>query len=148
MKASEPHCRIKEARERAGLSMDEVAIRSGISWNSIYDLETCEGDLCAGYSPKEVERLCGATGIRPVDVFADGVSEPAISADELIRRIRDECHSRRITIEQFEEIVGWSIGACMNKPEVFLEEITVDGLKWLCEELRVDWRRVILSFDK
>jgi len=144
---SETHRRIKEARERAGLSIDEVAVRSGINWNSIYDLETYEGDLCAGYSPNEVQQLCQAIGIRPIDVFAEDVSAPAVSADELMRRIRDECQARRITMEQFEDIVGWSFGGCMDKPQVLLEEISIDGLQWLCRELSIDWRRVILGLD-
>ena len=147
MKVIEPHRRIKEARERAGLSIDEVAVRSGINKNSIYDFEMVEGDLCAGYSPKEVQRICRVIGIRPVDVFADNVSGSAVSQEELIRRIREECGSRGITIEQFEDVVGWSFGACMEKTEVLLEEISIDGLQWLCRELNIDWRRVILSLD-
>ena len=29
--------------------------------------------------------------------------------------------------------------------ESLLEDMTVDGLQWLCRELRIDWRRVLLS---
>jgi len=141
MKAVEPHYRFKEARERAGLSIDEVAIRSGTESLSIFDLEGFEGGLTRGYSSKEVLHLCQAVGIHPIELFADIISESAISADELIRRIRDECSSRGVTLEQFEDIVGWSLSGCMDEPELLLEGINIDGLQWLCRELKIDWRR-------
>lgn len=144
MQAVEPRHRFKEAREQAGLSLDEVAIRTGIESLSIFDLEEFEGDLTCCYSPKELQKLCQAVGIRPIALFTGAISEPAVSAEELIRRIRDECGSRGVTLEQFEDIVGWSLIGYMDKPEVLLESISIDGLQWLCRELRIDWRRVIL----
>jgi hypothetical protein len=92
-----------------------------------------------------VQKFCRVLGIRPVELFADSIPEPAVSAAELVRLIHAECDSRGITLEQFEDAVGWRLSACIEPPAYMLEDMTVDGLQWLCRELRIDWRRVFLS---
>jgi hypothetical protein len=62
----------------------------------------------------------------------------------LVSRIHEECRLRGITLEQFEDIVGWRFSACLE-PERLLDDITIDGLQWLCRELHVNWHRVILG---
>jgi transcriptional regulator with XRE-family HTH domain len=147
MKEAAPHRRFKEARERVGLSIDDVAIRSGVESLSICDIEEIEGDLTRGYSPKEVQQLCQAVGIRPIELFANIISEPAVSAEDLIELIDAEIKSRRITLEQFEDAVGWKLSELMQSPRRLLEDISIDGLQWLCRELRIDWRRVMVGLD-
>jgi transcriptional regulator with XRE-family HTH domain len=138
-----PHIRFREARERAGLSPDELAAKSGVSDAAIWDIEASEHDLTCCYSPRDVQKFCRVLGIRPVELFGDEISEPAVSPDELVRLIHEECHSRGVTLEQFEDAVGWRLTACIEPPEKLLEDMTVDGLQWLCRELRIDWRRAI-----
>jgi DNA-binding XRE family transcriptional regulator len=140
-----PHLRFREARERLGLSPDEVASRSGVSSPSIWDLEEIEGELTSCYSPRDIQQLCRVLGIRPVELFADSIAESPVSAGELVQRIHTECRSRGVTLEQFEDAVGWRLSACIEPPEHLLEDMTVDGLQWLCRELRIDWRRVFLG---
>lgn len=38
-------------------------------------------------------------------------------------------------------------GNACSRLKHLLEEITIQGLKWLCDELRIDWRRVLLSLE-
>ena len=73
MTATAPHLRFREARERLGLSPDEVAQRSGVSSAGVWDIEECEGDLTCCYSPRDVQQFCRVLGIRPVELFADEV---------------------------------------------------------------------------
>jgi len=138
-----PHIRFREARERLGLSPDEVAAQSGVSDAGVWDIEACEGDLTCCYSPRDVQKFCRVLGIRPVQLFGGEISESPVSADELVRLIHEECHSRGVTLEQFEDAVGWRLSACIEPPERLLEDMTVDGLQWLCQELRIDWRRAL-----
>jgi transcriptional regulator with XRE-family HTH domain len=138
-----PHIRFREARERLGLSPDEVAARSGVSDAGVWDIEACEGDLTRGYSPRDVQKFCRVLGIHPVELFGEEISEPAVSADELVQLIHEECRSRGVTLEQFEDAVGWRLSACIEPPERLLEDMTVDGLQWLCRELRIGWRRAM-----
>jgi hypothetical protein len=147
MTTTAPHIRFREARERLGLSPDELAAQSGFSASGVWDIEAREGDLTCCYSPNDVRKFCRVLGIRPVELFAAEISEPAVSASELVRLIRDECRSRGVTLEQFEDAVGWRLNACIEPPERLLDDITVDGLQWLCRELHIDWHRVFLSYD-
>lgn len=145
MAATAPHLRFKEARERLGLSPDELATRSGVSAAGIWDIESCESDLTRCYSPRDIQQFCRVLGIRPIDLFGGDIAEPAVSACDLVQRIHEECQSRGVTLEQFEDAVGWRLSQCIEPPEYLLEDITIDGLQWLCRELRIDWRRVLLS---
>lgn len=145
---ADPHVRFRDARERLGLSPDELAARSGVSDTggaAIWDIEACANELTSCYSPRDVQKFCQVLGIRPIELFADRITEPSVSADELVQRIHAERRSHGVTLEQFEEAVGWRLSACIEPPEHLLEDMTVDGLQWLCRELRIDWRRVLLS---
>jgi DNA-binding XRE family transcriptional regulator len=139
-----PSQRFKELRERAGFSREEAASRMGISSPSVWDIEAFEDELTSCYSPSQVRRFCEAMSVRPVELF--GVStEPAVLAGELADRIRAECRKRNITLEQFEDAVGWKLSECLDPPERLLEDMTLDGMQWLCRELGIDWHRVIMG---
>jgi transcriptional regulator with XRE-family HTH domain len=140
-----PHIRFREARERLGLEIYDLASRSGFSCEEVFDIESLEGDLTRCYSPREVRKFCRVLRIRPVELFADSIAEPAVTAAELVRLIHAECESRGITLEEFEDAAGWRLSAWMEPPERLLEEMSIDGLRWLCQELRIDWRKVFLT---
>jgi transcriptional regulator with XRE-family HTH domain len=140
-----PEFRFREFRERAGLSHDEAARQMDISSPSLWDIENCEGELSACYSPSQVRQFCRVLGVRPGELFGVETEEPPVSAAQLVRLIHEQCHSRGVTLEQFEDPVGWRLSACIEPPERLLEDMTVDGLQWLCRELRIHWHRVILS---
>jgi transcriptional regulator with XRE-family HTH domain len=140
-----PHIRFRQARERLGLSPQEVAAQSGVPQADIWEVEGIEGDLTCCYSPKQVQQFCRVLGISPVELFADAIAEAPIPAAELVQLINAECLARGVTLQQFEEVVEWRLTSCMEPPEMLLEDMTIDGLQWLCRELRIDWRRVLLS---
>jgi DNA-binding XRE family transcriptional regulator len=112
-----PHIRFRQAREQRGLSPEEIAERSGVSSPGIRDIETVEGDLTSCYSPNDIRQFCRVLGIHPVELFGEEISEPTVSADELVKRIRGECRLRGVTLEQFEDVVGWRLSASMEPPQ-------------------------------
>ena len=134
--------RFRELRERAGLTQEEAANRMGIS---PFHIETTDDDFTISYSVADVKRFCKVLHARPSELFGVNIAEPAVSADELVSRIHSECRKRGVTMEQFEDIVGWRLTACMDPPERLFEEMSLDGLQWLCRELGINWHRVILS---
>lgn len=140
-----PSKRFRELRERAGLSPDEAAFRMGISTPCVWDIETHEDELASCYSPSEVRRFCEALGVRPGELLGVTTTESAVSARELVEGIRGECRKRHLNLEQFEDMVGWRLSQSMEPPERLLEDMSLDGLQWLCRELGIDWHRVILS---
>jgi DNA-binding XRE family transcriptional regulator len=147
---NEPHTtssskRFRELRERAGLSHDEAARQMGISSPCIWDIESYENEIGRCYSPGEVRQFCQVLSACPTELFEVTSTETPVSAKELVERIGDECSKRGVTLDQFEDAVGWRLSECMRPPERLLEDMTVDGLQWLCRELGIDWHRVILG---
>jgi hypothetical protein len=94
-----------------------------------------------------VHRFSLVLGVRPIQLFGADTSEASVSADELVRLIHEQCRSRAVTLEQFEDLVGWRLRSCIEPPERLLEDITIDGLQWLCRELGIDWYRVLLDLQ-
>jgi transcriptional regulator with XRE-family HTH domain len=145
VKAKTPNLRFREAREALGLSPEEVASRSGVQGADIWEIEGLENDLTDFYSVRDVEQFCRVLGIHPIELFGDDISEPGVSAEELVRRIHEECRARSVTLEQLDDGVGGSLAQCVEPAEKLLSHMTAGGLQWLCRELRIDWRRVLLS---
>ena len=140
-----PEFRFREFRERAGLSHDEVARQSGISSLSVWDIESCDDEISDCYSPSQVRQFCGVLGVRPGELFGVETTESPVSATELVRLIHEQCRFRGVTLEQFDDIVGWRLSACIEPPARLLEDMTIDGLRWVCREVGIDWQRVMLS---
>jgi hypothetical protein len=137
--------RFKELRERAGLSHDEAARRMGVQPACVWDIESFEDEITSSYSPSEMRQFCEAIGARPAELFEVATTQPAVSASELVERIKAECKRRAVTLGEFEDAVGWELAQFMEAPERLLEAMSLDGLQWLCRELGIDWHRVILS---
>jgi hypothetical protein len=139
--------RFKRFRERAGLGHDQVAAQVGleIGASAIWDIESHEDELSSCYSPAQVRRFCDLLRVTPAELFGMATPEPPISPRELVRLIDEECRRRHVSVEQFEDAVGWSLVGFMDPPERLFQDMTVDGLQWLCRELRVDWQRVMLG---
>jgi hypothetical protein len=117
----------------------------GISSPSVWDIESCDDEISECYSPSQVRQFCRVLGVRPCELFGVETVESPVSAAELVRLIHEQCRSRGVTLEQFEESVGWRLSACIEPPERLFEDISIDGLQWLCRELGIHWHRVILS---
>ena len=146
MTSTNPHAiRFREARERAGLSHEEAAARMGISTQSVWDIESHDTELESCYSPANIQRFCQVLAISPPELFGIQVASPAISVKDLVTLIRDYCQAGGLNLEQFENAAGWHIAASLDDPECFLHDYTIDGIKDICDELKVDWQRFVLS---
>jgi hypothetical protein len=137
--------RFQQARERLGLSCDELAKKLGIPMPCVRDIEMHSDELSSVYSPSEIKRFCDVLGLHPVELLGIETRETPIGPEELVQRIHDDCRSHGRTLEQFEDAVGWRLTDLLDPPERLLESMTIDGLQWLCQELAIDWRRVIMT---
>lgn len=140
-----PEFRFRQFRERAGLSPQDAAQQMDISSACIWDLETYEDELVDCYSPSDLRRFSQVLGIRPSELFGAEAVESPVAAADLVRLIREQCSTRDLTLEQFEDAVGWCLNGSMDPPERLFEDMTIAGLQWLCRELGIDWHRVLLS---
>jgi hypothetical protein len=140
-----PASRFREFRERSGLSHDEIARQMAISTACIRDIESVEGELSSCYSPAEAKQFCRVLRVHPRELFGIETSELPITALELVQCVHDHCRLNGITLEQFEDTVGWHLVGIIDPPDQLLQDITIDGLQWLCRELGINWQRVILG---
>jgi transcriptional regulator with XRE-family HTH domain len=141
-----PHIRFREARERRGLSPEQFAALCGLYPIDVWEIEGVENDLEWCYTLREVQKFCQILDIRPIELFGDSNTEPPVSADDLVQRIHAECRLRGVTLEQFEDAIEWGqLNTILEPPEKLLEVMDIDHLRRLCQELHIDWRRVLLS---
>ncbi|TAL31831.1 MAG: hypothetical protein EPN97_10490 [Alphaproteobacteria bacterium] len=149
--------RFRYYRERAGLSEAQMAAEVSKRFGytdprsfTIYtlgDLEAYDDELFTLYSPREIWHFSRIFGINAQELLnLDGSAAP-VTAPELVQLIKKECATRNLSLEQFEDVVGWRLSVCMNPPELLLQEMTLDGMTWLCQELHIDWRGVITDMD-
>ena len=143
MNAIAPRFCFRQARERVGLAPDELAKRCEIPPSCVYDIEAFDDELTSSYSPRDIHKFCRILGISPKELFGVETSAVPITSEGLVRLIHERCRLRGVTLEQFEDTVGWKLTGNMEPPNRLLEQITVDGLQWLCRELGIDWHRVI-----
>jgi transcriptional regulator with XRE-family HTH domain len=134
--------RFQKLRERAGLSVEEVATKMNVS---PFHIETSDDEFTCEYSPSDVRRFCQVLGASPSELFGVSTTDEAVSAAELVQYIGAECRKRKVSLEEFEDAVGWRLSQCMSPPDRLFEEMSLDGLQWLCRGLGIHWHRVIMA---
>src|SRR5579871_3943648 len=104
----EARIRLKRFREDAGKTPQELAVFLHDSVPAYYDLEDHNGDLYKTVSLGELEAICSAIGIRSHRLFADeAASEPSISPQDLISRVKSHLGETVVTVGEFEDRVGY-----------------------------------------
>lgn len=135
---------LREARERSGKTVDEMASLLGISRPSYYDLETYDDEIILVISLKQLVTLSHALGIDLVEFFSNGAPRPAesVSLEALAESINEYLTANKLTVAEFEDAVGWEVANCLTDPSQFLN-FNVDGLKDVTRPLGLDWRAVL-----
>jgi len=135
---------LREARERSGKTVDEMASLLGISRPSYYDLETYDDEIILVVSLKQLVTLSHALGIDLVEFFSNGAPKPAesVSLEALAESINEYLTANNLTVAEFEDAVGWELANCLTEPRQFMN-FNVDGLKDVTRPLGIDWRAVL-----
>lgn len=118
----------------------------GISKACVHDLEDFEDELETCYSPRDIQKFAQIFGAHPLDFIGGPPAQPPVFVSELPLRIHQHCHSRGISLEQFEDAAGWNIAASLDPPELLLENLSLAGLQDVCRELGLEWQRIVASF--
>jgi len=141
--------RIREARERSGKSIDEMASLLGISREWYFDLEDYDQEILDTVSLRQLVTLSHALGLDLVDFFSNGAAKPAesVSLDALAEKINEYLTAHNLTVAEFEEAVGWEVAKCLAEPREFMN-FNVDGLKDVTKPLGVDWRAVLADLSR
>jgi transcriptional regulator with XRE-family HTH domain len=132
--------RIREARERIGLSLDQLAARMGQSPSSQWDLEADPNEVLMCISLGWLAGLCEVLQLRPRDLLSDGPvpAGATLALPELMARIRAYIGSHEMGLEAFEELAGWEVGMALDDPE-HARDWNPDGLWDICQLIGVEW---------
>jgi len=137
--------RLRVAREAAGLTRDDVVRLGSLNPSAYFDLEAHDDELSMGVSVSEVVRVCRALHLDPRALFDGSVSAAALpSFDSLAQTIREYLGVNRVSLQEFENVVGWKVGESVADPTKF-SEFNLDGLSAVCEAVGVDWRGLLVS---
>jgi len=140
---------LREARERSGKTIEEMASLLGISWESYNDLETYDDEIILVISLEQLVTLSHALGIDLVEFFSNGAPKPAesVSLEALADSINEYLTANKLTVAEFEDAVGWEVANCLTDPSQFLN-FNLDGLKDVTKPLSVDWRAVLAHLSQ
>jgi len=133
--------RLKVTRERARKTLEEVALFVGINVPSYYDLENVDEEMFIAVSLKDLNRICDFLGMTGTALCVEEQPDPfpRISHGDLINKIFNYLEMQKMTVEEFENEVGFEIRESLRHPEA-LGDWNVDCLRFVCEKIGVDWR--------
>ena len=133
---------LKRAREAVGKTPQDLGEYVG-NVSSYYDIEDYDGEIYSVPSLGELSRLCSALGIKPRDLFDDRPNiEGTISAVQILSRARQYMKQNKLSVEEFSDRIGFEIGPSLEDVSKMMDW-NVDFLRWLCEELGLDWRSAL-----
>lgn len=140
---STPNERIEAARERAGLELQDVADRLGITFEHARDLEWFEDEATMTLSLRELRHLGDLIGLTPLQILEgeDQASGPPIPFAEFSKAIAAAA-AQGGGIEAWGHEVGWDVAPLIDNPEN-IGDLNADGLRDIAKGLGLDWRRVL-----
>jgi transcriptional regulator with XRE-family HTH domain len=140
--------RLRGARERLGLTPEEVASKVGLSAAWYYDLEAYPDEMFSTLSLAHLQALGRALGLDPKRILFGDTASPDASqgfrdvVDALERRMKLE----GLDAETLGERLGWDIRDVLTDPEE-LWNFNVTGLRDVCLGAGVDWLAVLTHLD-
>jgi transcriptional regulator with XRE-family HTH domain len=139
-----PGQRLEIFRNRAGKSEEETAQYLGIYSSNYYDLERFDDDMGAVMTLEYLEQLGSFLKFRPVELFTDVPVKP-MNTGELVEYLEKHLKNTQMSMEEFEQRVGFtSLGNCLSDSRV-IRTWCLDCLRYFCEELNIDWLRIVAS---
>ena len=140
--------RVREARQRAGLTTAQVAERAGLPSASDYgDLELCDDEAFTCVSVGELHAIAAALGSTAADLlFGETLQVPPNAADfaTISGRLAERIKEERTTPDAFGGGIGWDIVEVLKKPATLLT-FNVVGFRDVCKAAGVDWIGAFLS---
>jgi len=147
-----PHDRIRAARDRLGLSMNDVAVKAGVGVPGYRDVEFYEDEAFSVVPLGDLRSICR---ILELDLFAmfevaDLVDGSNRLGGDLVHLRRNELIQRRrtelgLTREQLGDLIGFETITVeqMEQESDFLEQWPLELIETLAVELSLPLRTLI-----
>jgi len=136
---------LKKIRERASLSVSQVSRCLGISEASYYDLEHFE-DLYDCLSLREVLKLVHCLSVKPHVLFGDEHIQ-IITPDELLKAMQDILVIKKMSLSDFEELIGWDMKEFLDCPLKGAMNWNIDCAKDVCDAINLNWRALLYGLS-
>ncbi len=134
--------RLRVARERRGLTTEEVAQRLGLSPEHYEDVEAYAQELETNISLGQLLTLLKELRLDPRELFPDASPGESLSFSSLKAAIEAHMVQHNLAQEAFEDAVGWSLEGPLADATLF-RELNLDALKDITAKLGVGWLGVI-----
>jgi len=138
--------RLRAAREKSGKSAEEIAQSVGISVPAYYDLETFDDELTTSLPIQDVALLFKLLGIQPANFFHTAPVPDPMTVDVFVEKIVEYLKTRQMSVEIFEDLVGWDIEPLLNEPEKILS-YDIDALREISSEVGIEWLSLLQAIS-
>lgn len=134
-----PSKRIREARERAGLTLERVADGIGLAEPSYLDLESYDAEIFMAVTLVELQKLCALLQTRLADLLGESVDGRApVGWDEIADRVRSHVATSGTSVAAIEKRIGWSIAAVLETPQA-IGAWNLEQLQDVAREIGARW---------
>lgn len=131
---------IRNARIRAGKSRAEVAAHLVLNPAWYDDLEQRDGELAATLTLFQGVALAEFLGLRLADLFGETVpTGERIALPDLPERIRTHIAAKGMSLDKFEEQLGWELAPFMEAPVQLATELPIAFFQALAGALDMHW---------
>lgn len=131
---------IRSARIRAGKSRAEAAAHLALNPAWYDDLEQRDGELAATLTLFQGVALAEFFGLRLADLFGETVPDgERMALPDLPERIRAHLTAAGISLDRFEEQLGWELGPFLEAPVQLATELPIAFFQALAGALGLHW---------
>lgn len=133
--------RVREARERLGMTPSDMAARLDIKDSEYWDIEFHDDEAFTSFSVEQLARLTDILGVSLRALFFGADSNPSgerTSFALITQRLQALAAKEGLSIDELSERVGWELEEILATPES-LGELNVAGLRDVCMAVGVDW---------
>lgn len=135
---------IRAYRVRAGKSSGEVAQHLGLNDAWYQDLEHHDDELAFTLTLFQAIELASVLGVRLRDLITeDPLPDQSIPLMDLPSHINAHVARKGISIEQFEEEVGWELREFLRSPIKVAAESPLIFLQAIAEHLGINWLSIV-----
>ena len=131
---------IRSARIRAGKSRAEAAAHLALNPAWYDDLEQRDGELAATLTLFQGVALAELFGLRLADLFGEAVpAGERVALPDLPERIRTHLTAAGISMDLFEQQLGWELEPFMAAPVQLSTELPIAFFQALAGALGLHW---------
>jgi hypothetical protein len=135
---------IRNHRVRAGKSPGQVARQLGLNDAWYGDLERHDDELVSTLSVFQAMELASALNVRLRELLGEQAAPgEGIPLIDLPARIKAHVAGKGMSIEQFEEEIGWGLQEFLQSPAKVAAESPIVFLQAVAKPLGIDWLSLV-----